>query len=64
MGLMAGPNANGDRIEALRQKRDFNELRLVRFWIWFSDVIGFRLGRSEVSDRAVTCLIAAPAGVR
>ena len=55
--LMAGPNANGEQIEAIRQKLNLDKPLMEQFWIYFSDVIRFDLGRSVFSDRPVSWLI-------
>lgn len=56
-GLMAGPNANAEQIEAIRQKLNLDKPLMEQFRIYFSDVIRFDLGRSVFSDRPVSWLI-------
>lgn len=56
-GLMAGPNANAEQIEAIRQKLNLDKPLMEQFWIYLSDVVRFDLGRSVFSDRPVSWLI-------
>jgi peptide/nickel transport system permease protein len=56
--IMAGPNANAEQIDEIRQKLNLDKPLMEQFWIYFSDVIRLDLGRSVFSDRPVSWLIA------
>lgn len=55
--LMAGPNANSEQIEALRAKLNLDKPLLSQFWLYFTNLMHFDLGRSIASDRPVGALI-------
>lgn len=60
--IMAGPSAPPEVIEQIRREMGLDQGILVQFWSYFTKVIQFDLGRSMISNKAVTTELAAAIG--
>lgn len=60
--IMAGPSAPPEVIEQIRREMGLDQGILVQFWSYFTKILQFDLGRSMISNKAVTEELAAAVG--